>query len=314
SALSSYKKYMLAREKIETRFKTKEFQDILVKYAILQKEQLLKKQEEETSLAKQESEHKTGQRNFILILLAISMVLFFIIAYLTLTLRTKNFQLGKSNDQIADMNRQLQSELDQKNILFAELHHRVKNNLAVLSGLVNLQKDAVKDEAVKEILQDTQNRIYSIAMIHRGLYSLNDSDKIHFGKYLKELSASLIKSYKREPEKIECQVNFPDIPVNINKAVPLALIINELLSNSLKHAFRKSDKGWMGINGRYENGFLHLSVYDDGSGFTPDFENLPPASLGLNLVKILSEQLDATFHYHPQPGKSEFTFLIPLKA
>jgi two-component sensor histidine kinase len=260
-----------------------------------------------------ETEKAARQRNFILLLLLVLMALFAVIAYLSVTVRRKNKMLLRSNMKIEDINKKLHSELDQKNILLAELHHRVKNNLAVLSGLINLQKDAVKDETVKEILQDTQNRIFSIALIHRGLYNLQNTDNIQFGKYLKELAASLIETYKRQPDKIECNVNFPDFPVNINKAVPLALILNELISNSLKHAFAGLEKGKLGIVGRFESGFLHLSVYDDGPGFSADFTNLPPASLGLNLIQILSEQLDAKFHYQYHPGKSEFVFLIPLK-
>lgn len=89
--------------------------------------------------------------------------------------------------------------------------------------------------------------------------------------------------------------------------------MNELLSNSLKHAFQNTEKGKIGITGRLENNFLHLCVYDDGPGFSADFNNLPPSSLGLHLVKILSEQLDAEFHYQFQNGKSEFSFLIPMK-
>lgn len=312
SALAYYKKYMSSRENTEARFKSKEFQDILLKYATLQEEQLLKKQEEETSLAKMETKKTAVQRNFTLLSLFILLVLFIVIGYLTITLRKKNILLGKGNEQISSMNKQMQSELKQKNILFAELHHRVKNNLAVLSGLIKLQKDTVQDETVKGILQDTQNRIYSIAMIHRGLYSLNDSDNIYFDKYLQELSASLIKTYMRQADDIECTVQFPDIAINITKAVPLALILNELLSNSLKHAFKNAARGRMGISGRFENGFLHLSVYDDGPGFSADFANLPSSSLGLHLVQILSEQLDAQFHYEYHAGKSEFAFLIPI--
>jgi len=312
SALIYYKKYMMSRENTEAGFKSKELQDVLVKYATIQKEQMLKKQKGETSLAKKETEKFARQRNFIFLLLLILLLLFIVIAYLAITLRQKNILLGKGHTQIAAMNKQLQSELNQKNTLFAELHHRVKNNLAVLSGLINLQKDSVKDESVKEILQDTQNRIYSIAMIHRGLYSLNDSDNIYFDKYLSELSSSLIKTYVRHSENIECVVNFPNVPININKAVPLALIINEILSNSLKYAFQNSEKGIMGITGHFEHGFLHLSIYDDGPGFSTDFNNLPSSSLGLNLVQILSEQLDAKFQYRYHSGKSEFTFLIPM--
>ncbi len=314
SALFFYKKYMTSRENTETRFKSKEFQDILVKYATLQKEQMLKKQEEETSLAKMETKQTISQRNFILVLLAILLTLFIVITYLTITLRRKNTLLAQGSSKIESINKQLQSELNQKNILFAELHHRVKNNLAVLSGLINLQKETVTDESAREILMDTQNRIYTIAMIHQNLYSINDSENIYFEKYLNELSASLISTYKQQKDKINCLIDCPGISVTINKAVPLALIINELLSNSLKHAFQNVKNGRMGITARSENYFLHLSVYDDGPGFSADFNNLPPSSLGLHLVKILSEQLDAEFHYQFQSGKSEFTFLVPLKG
>jgi len=312
SAVVYYKKYIGYRINTESKINSKEFQDVVVKYATQQKEQMLKQQEEETVLAKRETEKTTTQRNFILLLLAILLALFIVIIYLTIKLGRKNVLLSEGSMQIAAINRKLQSELNQKNILFAELHHRVKNNLAILSGLINLQKESVTDVSARESLQDTQNRIHSIAMIHRTLYSVNDSENINFEKYLKELSSSLLSTYKRQKEKIDCLIEMQDISININKGVPLALIMNELLSNSLKHAFQDGRNGTMGISGHFENNFLHLSVYDDGPGFSADFNNLPASSLGLHLVKILSEQLDASFHYQFLNGKSEFTFLVPM--
>lgn len=201
SAVVYYKIYIGYRDNTESRINSKEFQDIVVKYATQQKEQMLKQQEAATSRAKMETEKTESQRNFILLLLGILFVLFMVIVFLTLKLRNKNALLAEGSMQIAGINRKLQSELNQKNILFAELHHRVKNNLAVLSGLINLQKETVTDESARASLQDTQNRIHSIAMIHRNLYSFNDSENIQFETYLKELAASLISAYKKQTEK-----------------------------------------------------------------------------------------------------------------
>lgn len=314
SAVAYYKKYISYHGTTETKIKSKEFQDVVVKYATQQKEQLLKQSEEKTILVKKEMEKTASQRNFILLLLAILLSLFVVIVYLTIKLRRKNILLSEGSMQIATINRKLQSELNQKNILFAELHHRVKNNLAILSGLINLQKESVTDASARECLQDTQNRIHSIAMIHRTLYSVNDSENINFEKYLKELSSFLLNTYKKQKDEIDCMIDLHGISININKGVPLALIMNELLSNSLKHAFHNNRNGKMGISGHFENNFLHLSVYDDGPGFSVDFNKLPASSLGLHLVKILSEQLDASLHYQFQNGKSEFVFLIPMKT
>lgn len=311
SALAYFKKFISYRANAEAKVKSKEFQDMVVKYATKEKEEQLKAQEEETALAKEAGEKTAIQRNFILILLVVLLTFFGVIVYLTLKLGKKNMLLSEGSIKIADVNRKLQSELNQKNILFAELHHRVKNNLAILSGLINLQKDAVTDPASKEILVDTQTRIHSIAMIHRTLYSMNDSEDIDFSKYLKELSQSLIDTYKKQ--KVECVIDLPGISININKGVPLALILNELLSNSLKHAFQNKDRGRIIINGNMENELFHLHYYDDGPGFKADFTNLPTSSQGLQLIKILSEQLDAEFHYQYRTGNSEFTFLIPVK-
>ena len=313
SALAYYKKFIAFRASAEAKVKSSEFQDVIVKYATREKEQQLRKQEEATAQAKREEEKASSQRNFILFLLGVLVILFMIIGYLSLKMKRQNILLAESSIKIASINRQLQSELSQKNILFSELHHRVKNNLAILSGLINLQKDLVTDAISKDILLDTQNRIYSIAMIHRTLYSENNSENIDFQKYLMELSNSLIATYKKSKEKIECHVDLPYIFININKGVPLALIMNELLSNSLKHAFQHRERGKITVNANIENGLLHLHYYDDGPGFNADFENLPTSSLGLQLVKILSEQLDAEFNYEFRAGHSEFTFLIPLK-
>lgn len=310
SALVYYKKFLHYRQRADESARSKEFQDIIVKYATEQKEQMLKKQQEETELVKKEKEKTISQRNFILLLLASMIVLLAIIGYLTLKLKRKNILLSESSLQNAAMNRQLQSELSQKNILFAELHHRVKNNLAVLSGLINLQKDSVQDEVSKEILRDTQNRIHSIAMIHRSLYNVNNSENIDFEKYLKELAASLFSAYKKE--KISFATELSGIFIDINKGVPLALIMNELISNSLKHAFGNRSHGMIRLSGRIESDLLHLSYSDDGPGFEVNFENLPVDSLGLQLIKILSEQLDAEYHYCPEKGKGTYTFLIPL--
>jgi PAS domain S-box-containing protein len=186
---------------------------------------------------------------------------------------------------------QIQSSLNEKEILLSEIHHRVKNNLAVISGLLGLQSAYVEDEKAKKLFEESRNRIHSMALIHDRLYQHETLAKINFNSYIKDLVEHIQKSYVSQTSEVKFNVTCNDIFLDIKNAVPCGLILNELISNSFKHAFKEKNTGEIKIVCTKMGDKFTMMVSDDGIGY--DFENglKSPHSLGLTLIKALSEQV-----------------------
>lgn len=187
----------------------------------------------------------------------------------------------------------LYKSLQEKEVLLKEIHHRVKNNLYVISGLLNLQSSYVEDETVKNLFYDSQNRIQTMAVIHEQLYQSEDLSEINFADYIKRLVDNLFISYNQHQQGIKSITNLEDCYLNIETAIPAGLLINELITNAFKHAF-PDNKGEITIElKRIEPDLINLKVQDNGQGFPPDLNWKQSPSLGLRLVRLLSRQLDA---------------------
>ncbi|MCD6185627.1 MAG: hypothetical protein J7K84_07550 [Deltaproteobacteria bacterium] len=192
-------------------------------------------------------------------------------------------------------NENIKKSLKEKELLLKEIHHRVKNNMQLISSIVNLQSRQIKDQDDKNLYNEIRDRIKSMAIVHEYLYKDRDLASINLKDYIIELSASLMRSYSINPCKIELKINAEDLYIGINKAVPCGLIINELISNALKYAFPDDIKGQISINiGKYDNGKFFLNIQDNGIGMSKDFNLQNAASLGLGIVVILVEQIDGT--------------------
>lgn len=182
------------------------------------------------------------------------------------------------------------SALREKEILLREIHHRVKNNLQVISSLLNLQAGCIRDAKALEMLKESQNRVRSMAMVHDLLHRSNDLSKIHFGAYVRSLAASLFSSYGIDSSRVKLRVNVSDMFLNIDTAIPCGLIVHELVANALKHAFPENREGEVSIGVQpARNGRLALTVRDNGIG-CPGARGVK--SLGLRLVNILAEQIE----------------------
>ncbi|MBN1234457.1 MAG: PAS domain S-box protein [Methanotrichaceae archaeon] len=205
----------------------------------------------------------------------------------------------------------LKASLAEKEMLLKEIHHRVKNNLQVVSSLLSLQSGCVKDKQTFDMLQESQNRIKSMAMIHEKLYRSDDIAKINFSEYIRSLSSNLMRSYDAVFEGVRLDLNVEDIDLGLDAAIPCGLIINELVSNSLKHAFPKSSnirRGEIKIEFlREDNNKFKLSVSDNGIGFPQNLDFQQTESLGLQLVRILTDQLCGSIDFHSNFGT---TFII----
>lgn len=204
----------------------------------------------------------------------------------------------------------LQSALAEKTVLLKEVHHRVKNNLAVVASLLGMQAELTQDEHAAATLAEGQQRIHAMAVVHEHLYSTEQLDRVNFAEYAQQLADELHFSIAPNPAAVLVRVEAESIEVPVDSAIPCGLILNELLSNAFKYAFPNGRPGELLIRfSRPEPGWLTLEVRDNGVGMPPglDWQNAP--SLGLRIVTILAKQVKARFRLVPGPGTHfEMTF------
>lgn len=193
--------------------------------------------------------------------------------------------------QIKEAENQIKLSLKEKEMLLKEIHHRVKNNLMVISSLLNLQSRYIRDEASKDIFKESQNRARSMSLIHERLYQTTDLKKIDFGDYIRTLSKELFRTYAGDFGLIDLKINVEDIFLDINAAIPLGLIVNELVTNSLTHAFPDGMRGEISVDFNTKEDHYEFSVKDNGIGFPYDLDFQKTASLGLQIVNSLTEQI-----------------------
>jgi PAS domain S-box-containing protein len=196
----------------------------------------------------------------------------------------------------------LKQSLNEKEMLLKEIHHRVKNNLMVISSLLNLQSKYIKDKTALNVFRESQNRAKSMALIHERLYQSKDLKRIDFGDYIRTLAIDLFHTYVPDPNRIKLNLNLENIMVDINTAVPLGLIVNELVTNSMKHAFGGSENGEIKVQFYSEVENLVLKVSDDGIGFSGDLDFKNTSSLGLQLVNSLTNQIDGEIELNRTKG------------
>ncbi|HEY9596144.1 MAG TPA: histidine kinase dimerization/phosphoacceptor domain -containing protein, partial [Cyanophyceae cyanobacterium] len=205
----------------------------------------------------------------------------------------------------------IKASLREKEVLLKEIHHRVKNNLQIVSSLLQLQSRRTQEKQVTEVLQDSQNRIASIALVHEKLYRSEDLANIDFGQYLPDLITHLFDTYKVNANAVTLSTKVDIILLEIDTAIPCGLIVNELVSNSLKYAFPNNRKGTIQIEFHANNDdTLTLTVRDDGVGIPKEFDIETTSSLGLTLVQGLVDQLEGTIELNRSKG-TEFKINFP---
>jgi PAS domain S-box-containing protein len=189
---------------------------------------------------------------------------------------------------------QLKTSIKEKDILLQEIHHRVKNNMQIISSLLNLQIRHVDDNDAIDLLKESQNRVRSMAMIHEKLYQSNDFTQINITEYIESLVSGLFYSYSISKDQIIPIINVDDVQLNIETAVPCGLIIDELVSNSLKHGFPQEKMGEVYISLKIVDDNYELVVSDNGIKFPKDINFRSTDSLGLQLVNNLVNQIDGS--------------------
>jgi two-component sensor histidine kinase len=228
-------------------------------------------------------------------------------------------ELQRMADELNTTNRQLMQEIAErkraeeglkeslkvKEVLMREIHHRVKNNLQVISSLLRLQSRHVPDDTYRHMIQDSERRLQSMAIIHEKLYRSDDFAGIDYRAYVQSLAASLFDSFGVEPDRIRFACSAPPTWLSVDAATPCGLIAYELLANALKHAFPDNRRGTISVAlDHLGHGTYRLTIADDGIGLPAGFDLESSETVGLRLLQTLIKQLRATLEVKGQPGAS----------
>ncbi len=234
-----------------------------------------------------------------------------IISWGYIAIGEKNWAFGLDLTKRRQVEEQIKSSLKEKETLLLEIHHRVKNNMQVISSLLSLQANNIEDDRLKKVLIDSQNRIKAMATVHENLYKTKNLSALSMLPFLKKLAESVLISYQLSSEQVELEINSDAIFMSIDQALPLGLIINELVSNSLKHAFSAGRKGKISIKtNRLNDDTIHLRFSDNGIGIPVSIDWRNVDSLGLKLVVNLAEnQLDGSVKMETDKG-THFDFIF----
>jgi two-component sensor histidine kinase len=222
-------------------------------------------------------------------------------------------RLEESRSEVLRSARALRVSLNEKEVLLREVHHRVKNNLQLIASLLNLQARNLGDERSRTIMEESQSRIHSIALVHETLYQSRELARINLAEYLRTLVRHLLESWIGASGRVRVSVNADEMELPIDAAIPCGLIVNELLTNALKHAFPDERTGSISVSVASDApGRMRLAVVDDGVGLPEGVEPGKPAGLGLQLVWILTRQLRGTAVVRRRPGTAvELTLEVP---
>lgn len=266
------------------------YQDSLVNKTNIKKIEQLKASYE---IDKRESEIErinviSSNRKNISIGLAIGIVLFALLAFLLYKAYKK---IGFANIDLSEQKKEISVKEQEKALLLKELNHRVKNNLQMVTSLLNLQSNSITDDSAKEVITSGKNRVEALSLVHKKLYQEGIETRVEVKPYVEELVLNLIHGYAADvtPDFI-----IEPLSINVDKAIPLALIINELVTNTIKHAYTNTSKPKLKIIIQQEEGYLNLEVIDNGIGFNQE-DREKTDSLGLKLISSLIKQLDGTY-------------------
>lgn len=264
--------------------------EMQTKYSTLQKEQQIEK----LTLEKQFDDLKLSQQRIGLFVVSSGLLLLSFLFY----------RLFKQKNKIEVQSKVIAKSAEEKDILLREIHHRVKNNLQVVSSLLGIQGRGIKDQKAKNAIQEGRNRVHSMSLIHQNLYKKDNLTGIEMKPYIDKLSQHLLQTYQLESGIINIETEIDDITLDVETVVPIGLILNELMSNSLKYAFPNGQNGTITIHLKEKEAFLILTLADNGIGLDAEQLKTKTDSFGHSLIRAFKKKLDAEIKISGTPGTS----------
>jgi two-component sensor histidine kinase len=256
---------------------------------------------------------KDQEQNFILTIVAVVILFLIVLSLLRINaIRKKsNNALSDKNMQISKTSRALQIALEERNTLLKEIHHRVKNNLQTVSSLLSLQSRYLDDPNASKVLEESRNRLNSISLLHQKLYQNDNLPVVVLSEYINDLTSQIQETCEPHGKSIALVLHCDELTCDIEQAMPIGLILNELMTNSYKYAFGERNEGVIQIEfTNIEDDNYQLKVSDDGVGVPEDFSLKTGNSMGLNLVSLLTRQLKGSFEAKNNNGAQ---FIINFK-
>lgn len=231
-------------------------------------------------------------------LIGTGIVVLVIMIYFSRTINKKDEALVNANVELERQNNEILEQRNHLQILLKEIHHRVKNNLQIISSLMSLQAGKEEDERLTLFLNESKRRVEAIALIHEKLYQDDKVNRVDFNTYLEDL----LNSQKVINPRVECILNSKDVTLNLDTAVPLGLIISEMFANSIKHAFPNIEDPKLSVELLDSNEGFELIIQDNGIGLPKDFNLSTPSSLGFEIINALTSQINGSLKYSNENG------------
>ena len=257
-------------------------------YRNLEKQREIDLKEVQLESLKSTQLRQQKERNFALLGISIMVLLGFLLVKRYRTNRKLTDQLYIKNQEIENQKIELAEALDEKNVLLREIHHRVKNNLQIISSLLNLQSKKISDESILQSINEGKNRVQAMSLIHQNLYQSEHLTTVNMNTYLHELTDYLAKSFGAKKKNIIHELDVENIHFDIDTAIPIGLVLNELVTNCYKHAFEGKESGAIKIGLKHrDDGRYELSINDNGKGISSDFDINSSKSLGMKLINSL---------------------------
>ncbi len=294
SAFQYQVKWIAANDTITNTEKRQQLIDSETKFKTQEKELEIVRLDEENALKNKQFWWLVAGSLVMLVLLGIALWQYKLI-------RQVNKELESTNKLIWSRNKQISEQSEQLKNLMKELHHRVKNNLAIISSLLRLQSTRLEDEGAVKAVREGQQRVEAMSLIHQKLYESDNITKVNMKEYIGDLVEGLLYAYGYRIEDFDLRVDIAEVELDVEIAVPLGLILNEIITNSFKHAFEQIDNPQLSIilNEREK---LHLEIRDNGPGIDMDVWQRPAGSFGKRLIVMLSDQIGAILNVNNEDG------------
>lgn len=319
-AVIKFKSYMNLKDSISNREKELQLINQQVALDIQKKDSELSEKSELIKNAVLNEGKQKVFRAYLMAGLIITIILVGFLFYTNTNSKRREEELEIKNQQIQIQNKQIETSLNEKELLLREIHHRVKNNLQIINSVINLQSDKTQNGELNEVLSELKGRISSIALTHQMLYQKGTSSSVVLCDYLQNLIAQIYTSYESEHIKVNFSCTNKDFIINIDTAIPLGLLVNEIMTNAFKHAFKETPaspagrkNGIIDINANVSFNQVELTIKDNGVGLPENYNDLmnKPPSLGFELITILVDQIDAKLEIVNTNGTC---FLIKFNA
>lgn len=303
-ALNFHKEWVVARDSVTNFDKRQELVDAETRFRTEEKELEIKRLDEENELRSRQFWWLLGGMSILILLLAVAAVQYRII-------RKGNQQLERTNRALSERNTIVSEQSEQLKNLMKELHHRVKNNLAIISSLLRLQSTRLEDEGAVRAVREGQQRVEAMSLIHQRLYESDNVTKVNMKEYIHDLVQGLFYAYGFKEENFDLEVDIVSVELDVEVAVPLGLIMNEIITNAFKHAFDQISKPSLSII-LNETDQLHLEIKDNGPGIDMNAWKKPTGSFGKRLILLLSEQIGAILNVRNENG-TRFDLIMPVQ-